>query len=348
MDKFTILVVDDEKDNIQLFTRTLRKNYNVLSATRAVEGLEILKNNQVDMVISDHKMPEMEGTEFLKHAYEIRPEAVRMLVTAFADMDILREAINDGKIHRYLKKPWTPNDLLNVVEACLGIYQLNIDNQKLAHNLKELFSGTISAIMEALDAKDPHTSGRSKRVTFFALKIGEEYGLSDVRLSELEVAGLLHDIGMIGVPVNVITKPGNLTEEEFELVKSHTIIGMKILEEIKQLNHVIKIVGCHHEHYNGEGYPYGLKGEDIPVESQIIAVADAYDGLTSDRAYRGSLSHEDAVRKIEGAAGTQFCPEVIAAFSRAIHGAVEELKNFDFDKLDVAKIDESISDAPAC
>jgi len=341
-DKYTILVVDDERDNLQLFVRTLRKDFNVLIANSGKEGIEIVKNNKIDMIISDHKMPEMEGTEFLKHSFKINPEAIRILVTAFADAEILREAINAGKIHRYLKKPWTPNDLLNVVEACFEVYQLNRDNQKLAYDLKELFSGTISAIMEALDAKDEYTSGRSKRVTFYALRMGEAFGLSNERLSELEVAGLLHDIGMIGVPVNIITKPGDLTDDEYELVKSHTVVGMKILEEIKQLNHVIRIVGCHHEHYNGEGYPYGLKGDEIPVESQIIAVADAYDGLTSERAYRSSLSHEDAVERIESASGTQFNPEVVEAFSRSIGQAKEELKRFDLNNLDISNtIDET-------
>jgi putative two-component system response regulator len=333
--KYTILVVDDEKDNLQLFIRTLRKNYNVLSSTRGEEALEILRNTHVDMVISDHKMPEMEGTEFLKRAYEVNPDTVRMLVTAFADAEILRQAINEGKVHRYIKKPWTPNDLLNVIEACLGIYQLNIDNQKLAYDLKELFSGTISAIMEALDAKDPHTSGRSKRVTFYSLKIGEALGLSNQSLSELEIAGLLHDIGMIGVPVNIITKPDNLTDDEYELIKNHTIIGMRILEEIKQLNHVIRIVGCHHEHYNGEGYPYGLKADEIPIESQIIAIADAYDGLTTERAYRSSLSHNEAVSMIRAAAGSQFNPAVVDVFLNVIDSAREELNQYDLGKYDI-------------
>jgi response regulator RpfG family c-di-GMP phosphodiesterase len=277
----------------------------------------------------------MEGTEFLKKAYEISPESVRMLVTAFADAEILREAINEGKVHRYIKKPWMPNDLLNVIEACLGIYQLNIDNHKLAYDLKELFSGTISAIMEALDAKDPHTSGRSKRVTFYSLKIGEALGLSNQQLSELEIAGLLHDIGMIGVPVNIITKPDNLTDDEYELVKNHTIIGMRILEEIKQLAHVIRIVGCHHEHYNGEGYPYGLKGDEIPIESQIIAIADAYDGLTTERAYRSSLSHNEAVSMINAAAGSQFNPAVVEVFLNVIDSAREELSRYDLSKYDI-------------
>ncbi len=329
MNKYTILVVDDENDNLQLFVRTLRKNYNVISADNGAEGLEILRNEDVNMIISDHKMPGMDGTEFLKHSIELNPDAIRILVTAFADSEILVGAINEGKIYRYLKKPWTPPELLNTVEACFEVYQLNIDNQKLARDLKELFLGTIAAIMEALDAKDTHTSGRSKRVTFYALKIGQAYGLSNERMSELELAGLLHDIGMIGVPVNVLSKPGDLSEEEYEMVKDHLTIGIKILQEIKQLNHVIKIVESHHEHYDGKGYPQGLKGDEIPLESQIIAVADAYDGLTSERAYRKSMEHKDAVSLIKAAAGSQFAPDVIDAFVNAIDSAKDEVKVFE-------------------
>lgn len=140
MSKYTILVVDDEKDNLQLFIRTLRKNYNVLSASGGFEALTVLENNHVDMILSDHKMPEMDGVEFLKRSIEVNAECVRILITAFADTEILVGAINDGKINRYLKKPWIPNDLLNIVEACLEVYQLNLDNQKLAYDLKELFS----------------------------------------------------------------------------------------------------------------------------------------------------------------------------------------------------------------
>jgi len=333
MSKYTILVVDDEKDNLQLFIRTLRKNYTVLSADKGSEALEILRNEAVDMIISDHKMPEMDGTDFLRHSIDLSPDSIRILVTAFADSEILVQAINEGKIHRYLRKPWTPPELLNIVEACLEIYQLNIDNHKLAGDLKELFLGTISAIMEALDAKDTHTSGRSKRVTYYSLKIGQAYGLPSEKMSELELAGLLHDIGMIGVPVNILTKPDRLTDEEYDLVKNHLNFGIKILQEIKQLNNIIRIVEYHHEHYDGNGYPYGLKGDEIPVESKIIAIADTYDGLTSDRAYRKGRSHDEAVRIIREATGTQFDPEVVEAFERAIVSASEEVKAFEQKKL---------------
>jgi len=325
--KYNILVTDDEIDNLQLFKRTLRSNYNVFLANSGFEAIEILKNNKVDMIISDHKMPGMDGVELLKKTLNYAPEAIRILITAYTDSTSLINAINESKIHRYIRKPWNPNDLINMLEASFEVYQLNIDNQSLALDLKELFSGTISAITEALDEKDHYTFGRSKRVTYYALKTGETLGLSDTELSELELAGLLHDIGMIGVPENILNKPCNLTNEEYDQIKKHVLTGVKILEEIKQLRSVIRIVSLHHEKYDGSGYPYKLIGEDIPIESQIIAIADAYDGMTSDRAYRKGLPHEFAIEEIKKASGTQFSPKVTEAFLKVVLIAKEEIKN---------------------
>lgn len=335
MKKYNILVTDDEIDNLQLFKRTLRNNYTVFLANSGFEAIEIMKNNKVDMIISDHKMPGMDGVELLKKTLTYNPDAIRILITAYTDSTSLISAINEGKIHRYIRKPWNPNDLLNTLEACFEVYQLNLDNQSLALDLKELFSGTISAITEALDAKDHYTFGRSKRVTFYALKTGEALGLSDTELSELELAGLLHDIGMIGVPETILNKPGNLSSEEYDEIKKHVSTGMKILEEIKQLRSVIRIVSFHHEKYDGRGYPYKLIGDEIPIESQIIAIADAYDGMTSDRAYRKGLPHEYAVEEIKKASGTQFSPKVVEAFLSIVSTAREEIQNiesFAFEK----------------
>ena len=327
--KYNILVTDDEIDNLQLFKRTLRSNYNVFLANSGFEAIEILKNNKIDMIISDHKMPGMDGVELLKKTLHYAPDAIRILITAYTDSTSLIGAINEGKIHRYIRKPWNPNDLINILEASFEVYQLNLDNQSLALDLKELFSGTISAITEALDAKDHYTFGRSKRVTFYALKTGETLGLSDTELSELELAGLLHDIGMIGVSETILNKPGNLTPEEFDEIKKHVVTGVKILEEIKQLRSVIRIVSFHHEKYDGKGYPYKLLGDDIPIEAQIIAIADAYDGMTSDRAYRKGLPHEYAVEELKKSSGTQFSPKVVEAFLQIASTAREEIKNID-------------------
>lgn len=341
--KYNILVADDEIDNLQLFKRTLRNNYNVFLANSGFEAMEIIKNNKVDMIISDHKMPGMDGVELMKKTLGYAPDAIRILITAYTDSTSLMQAINEGKIHRYVRKPWNPNDLLNIITASFDVYQLNIDNQSLALDLKELFSGTISAITEALDAKDHYTFGRSKRVTYYSLKIGEALDLSDTELSELELAGLLHDIGMIGVPETILNKPGNLEPEEYDQIKKHVVTGVKILEEIKQLRSVIRVVSLHHERYDGKGYPYNLIGYDIPIESQIIAIADAYDGMTSDRAYRKGLPHEFAVEEIKKSSGTQFAPRVVEAFVKVIDAAKEEIKNFEtFANPEQSSNDESL------
>jgi len=323
--KYNILVVDDEIDNLQLFMRTFRKKYEVFVANSGYEALEILKNNQIDLVISDHKMPEMDGVELLRRVLEVNPDTVRILLTAYTDAESLISAINTAKIYRYVRKPWSINDLTSIVESALEVYQLNIDNQELAVDLKELFSGTITAITAALDAKDSFTFGRSKRVTYYSLETGKHIGLSDSSLSELELAGLVHDIGMVGIPESILNKEGPLTPEEYDNIKQHVVYGVKILEEIKQLESVIEIVKQHHERYDGKGYPFGIKEDDIHVGAKIIAVADAYDSMTSDRAYRKGLSHEQAISELKRSSGTQFDPYVLDAFIEIIDSAVENL-----------------------
>jgi len=323
--KYNILVVDDEENNLQLFMRTFRKKYNVFMAKTGQEALDILRNNKVDLIISDQRMPEMEGVEFLQHSLELSPDSVRILITGYADANAIISAINSVKIHRYIKKPWIPEDLINVVDASLEIYQLNIDNQQLTVDLKDLFSGTITAITEALDAKDSYTFGRSKRVTYYAMETGKYLNLTDNLLSELELAGLLHDIGMIGVPETILNKTEILEADEFEMIKTHVNIGVKILEEIKQLESVINIVKAHHERFDGTGYLYQLKGEGIPICARIIAVADTYDGLVSDRAYRKAVSHEAAKEEIKKGIGTQFDGTIVDAFLAIIDNARQEV-----------------------
>ncbi|OGI01897.1 MAG: hypothetical protein A2104_08180 [Candidatus Melainabacteria bacterium GWF2_32_7] len=327
--KYNILVVDDEIDNLQLFIRTFRKKYNVLIANSGYEAIEILKNNQVDLIISDHKMPEMDGVEFLTRTLNICPDTIRILLTAYTDASSLINAINNAKIYRYVKKPWNINDLTTIVDRALDVHQLNNDNKELAIDLKELFSGTIAAITGALDAKDSFTFGRSKRVTYYALQTGKYLGLSDSELSELELAGLLHDIGMIGVPERVINKPGTLSSEEYDAIKQHVIHGVKILEEIKQFEAVINTIKFHHERYDGNGYPFGLKNDEIPVSAKIISVADTYDAMTSDRAYRKGLSHESAIAELKKGVGAQFDPDIVNAFVAIIDHTLIEVKKME-------------------
>lgn len=328
-DKLRVLLVDDEEDNLALLHRTLRQDFEILKTTSPLEGLKILDENPVDIIISDHKMEEMDGVEFLKKSYEKYPNCVRLLVTAYSDSSILIGAINYGKIYRYIRKPWDPAELLLTVKAAAEYFLLKKENNRLIYDLKELFYGTINAIMEALDAKDSFTLGRSRRVTFFSLKMAEEMQLLPYEVGKLELAGLLHDIGMIGVSEDVLNKTEALTSEEFEVIKKHVNYGVKILEDIKQLKGVVEIIKYHHERFDGTGYPYGLKGEEIPLNARIIAVADAYDSMVSNRSYREGLAHDDAMTRIEEQSGRQFDPQVVGVFKSIISAALEEIKAYE-------------------
>ena len=317
--KYKILLVDDEEDNLMLLYRTLRGKYDLTKTTNPKDAIELLKENFYHLVISDHRMPEIDGVALLKFVNEHHPDTVKILLTAYSDASILIDAINSAKIYRYIKKPFVPDELIMIVEASLEYFQLKKDNEKLLNDLKELFSGTVSAIIEALDAKDSYTMGRSKRVTFYALKMAQKLGLNSSELGKIELAGLLHDIGMIGVADKILSKIDKLTPEEYEEIKKHVSYSVKILEDIKQLKEVVDIIKHHHEHYSGNGYPDGLKGEEIPLGSRIIAIADAFDGMLSDRAYRPALTMQQACDIIQENKNMQFDEKLIPVFKEVIN-----------------------------
>ena len=326
--RYKILIVDDEPDNLQLLYRTLRRDYDVTKAQGPLEALDILKENQFNCILSDHKMPDMDGVEFLKRTYDMYPDTIRLLVTAYSDVEILMNAINYAKIYRYIKKPYSPEELLHIVQLALEYYQLKEDNKKLIVDLKDLFSGTINAIMDALDSKDSYTLGRSRRVAFYTSKIIAAMDLNKTEKATIELAALLHDIGMIGVQEDILHKVEKLTDEEREEIRKHVFYSVKILEDIKQLDKVTDIIRYHHEFYNGAGYPFGIKGEEIPLGARIIAIADAYDSLVSFRPYREGLTPEEALKIIEEKRGEQFDPNILDIFENVVDEA-----NKEWDKL---------------
>lgn len=327
MDKYNILLVDDEEDNLALLYRTLRGSYNLERTTSPLKALEMMKEMDFQLVISDHKMPEMDGVEFLKRIQLMKPPVMRILLTAYSDANILIDAINYAKIYRYIKKPFNPDELQLIVSSALEYFQLKHDHDILIADLKELFSGTIKAIMEALDAKDSYTSGRSKRITFYSVKIAHQLGLTAIETGKIELAGMLHDIGMIGVSDDILYKIDTLNQEEYDEIKKHITYSVKILEDIKQLKDVVEIIKYHHEKHDGTGYPYGLKGEEIPIGSRIIAVADAFDSVISNRIYRNKIEMNEAMNKIKETSGSQFDPVVVKAFEDCFETIVLSIKD---------------------
>ena len=329
IEKYKVLIVDDEPDNLALLYRTLRGRYEIEKSTSPLAALEMLKKNDFHCILSDHKMPEMDGVEFLKRCSEISPDSMRLLVTAYSDAGILIDAINYAKIYRYIKKPYNPDELLLVVQNALDYMQLKMDNKSLIKDLKELFAGTVTAIVEALDSKDPYTFGRSRRVTFYAVKIARALHLNDITVGKVELAGLLHDIGMIGVSDDILMKAEKLTVDEYNEIKKHVQHSIKILDDIKQLNDVVEIIKFHHEHYDGNGYPFGKKGDEIPIGSRIIAVADAFDSMITPKVYRQFISPQEAFNQIKSLSGKQFDPVVVETFEQIMPAAIREIKEIE-------------------
>jgi putative nucleotidyltransferase with HDIG domain len=184
---------------------------------------------------------------------------------------------------------------------------------------RELFLGSIRMLAAAIDEKDPYTRGHSSRVAKYAMILGDGLGLTAEELDKLRISALLHDVGKIGVDDRVLKKPGKLTDEEFELMKQHTVKGANIMRPVAQLKEMLPGIELHHERMDGQGYPYGLHGDQIPMMARIIAVADTLDAITTNRPYQSAMDLEFALDRVRALATTRFDPQVVAALESAIH-----------------------------
>lgn len=314
--KHTILAVDDEENNLSFVYRTLRNDYNILLASSGKEALDFLAEygNEISLIVSDQKMPLMEGTELFKRISQDYPEIIKVLLTGYSNVDILVEAINECHLFQYILKPFEPEQLCMIVDNGIKKHELASSKTQILKDLSELFYKTIKSIAHALDAKDEYTHGHSMRVTLYSLALAKKLDLPDNLLEEIETTGLLHDIGKIAIPEKILLKPGKLTDEEFEIIKKHPELGEHLINGIGKLKLISNWLKYHHERYDGKGYPEGLIGEQIPISSRIIAIADTYDAMTSTRAYRPALSHEAAIEEIKRCAGTQFDPKLADIF----------------------------------
>lgn len=330
-----ILIVDDEESNLRTLKRILRLDYEVLTTKSGIDGIEILKQyKDIALIISDQRMPTMTGSQFFQEALKISPDSIRFLITGFADLSAVIEAINTGHIYRYITKPWNTDELLINVKRAVEYYKTSKENVRLAKfneslvlELKELLFNTVSAISYALETKDSYTYGHSSRVTYYSVEIGIQLGLDQEKLSHLEFAGILHDIGKIGVPENILNKPGCLTEEEYSIISKHPIRGGQILSRLKNIDDIINYVIHHHEKYDGTGHPGQLAGDEIPLGARILAVADAYDAMTSDRPYRKRMTHQIAIDELKKCTKTQFDPVIVEAFLLTLPGKTGETPN---------------------
>jgi putative nucleotidyltransferase with HDIG domain len=213
------------------------------------------------------------------------------------------------------KGPFTPENL-DLLETLASQASIAIENARLYHNLLNVYLETIRSLAAAIDAKDSYTHGHSRRVTDLSVGIALEMGLAKTEVDTIRHASLLHDVGKIGISEQILLKPGRLTDEEFETIKSHPHIGAGILNSIEFLKNVCEIIKHHHERYDGRGYPSALNADEIPLGSRIICVADSFDAITSHRPYRKPLTFQEAIDEVVRCAGSQFDPKVVDAFIR--------------------------------
>jgi putative two-component system response regulator len=316
-----IMMVDDEPSNLRLLERLFRRDYQVLTAPSGEEALRLLEQHDVALLVTDQRMPGMTGIELLKRTAPTRPHMVRIVLTGYADMEALVEAINCGQVYRYVTKPWNNDDLRLTVARALEHYETNRArhemeeaNRRLVGRVQAMSRGVVRAISDALEAKDRYVYGHARRVSGYASAIGRRLRLSVELLEHISLAALLHDVGKIATPDSVLLKPGLLDDEERSVVRLHAERGARLLGRIPGMEDAAELVRYHHEDYDGTGYPEGLAGEQIPLGARVIRVADAYDAMTSPRPFRDALGHDAAVAELQRGAGTRFDPQVVAAF----------------------------------
>lgn len=330
--KLTCLIVDDEPQLRRVLVRLMEADgFVCVEAASGSDALEALARHRAALVLTDLRMPKMDGITLLRETRARYPDTAVVMITAVADVDVAVSCLAVGAMD-YLTKPFNIEEVRARVRQALERRQLVLDNRAYqvhleervraqARRLEELFLGTMQAFAGALEVKDPYTRGHSIRVSQYSVAIARAMALDVETVRQIEIGGHLHDIGKIGVREAVLNKPGPLTDEEYEHIMTHPVVGWRILSPLlTEVPLALHIVRSHHERFDGRGIPDGLMGQEIPLEARIAAVADAFDAMTSGRAYRqgGRMTVAAAVEEVERCCGTQFDPDVVQAFKRTI------------------------------
>ena len=432
----TVLLVDDEPNILKALKRLLRKDgYTILLADGGLEALQVLVDNPVNVIVSDHRMPVMTGIEFLAKVKQRHPDITRIVLSGFSDLDTITEAINEGNIYKFLAKPWDDAQIRTTIKEAFEYNELRLENSHLTEELKAanarliqenvetsslleqivnhnsdgiivvdnekkvIFSNpsalnlliehyrvlpgdefkltfkenqvfrqrlsrknnddliieirsstithegkpaflitlhdrsgieraheerknaelkikkalfqTVKAISLTVENRDPYTAGHQNRVARLAVAIGERMGFSSDNLEGLNIGGLIHDIGNIYIPTEILNRPGPVNEYERLIVQKHTIIGYEIMSTVDFPWPVAEMVLQHHENIDGSGYPNGLTGDEIKLESKIMAVADVVAAMSEYRPYRDMFSITDIISFIKQQSGKKFEPEIV-------------------------------------
>lgn len=307
-----ILFVDDSKLTLQLSRDLfLSKGIEILTAGSAEEALELFKLQEIAVVVSDNHMPGMSGLEFLSQLRGVSPDTVKILISAYVDLPTALSAINNSEVFRYLVKPWKDEEILAAVKEGLRRYRIN-------QTLRREDESVLRSLAQTIELKDPSTKGHCDRVAVFALMIAEAMKIPKEIQRQIKYGSWLHDCGKIGVSEFILNSEKRLTADEFETMKMHTDWGADLAEKA-QLSEVARnIIHHHHERFDGTGYPSGLAGEEIPLETRIVSAADIYDALTMDRPYRKGYPCAEARQMIRALSGSSLDPKVVEVFMSVV------------------------------
>ena len=327
---YRIIAVDDEEgivDSLSIFLK--RSGYDFTGVTDPMEAIEKVKTEHYDLMLLDFIMTPIHGDQVVEEIRKFNKELYILLLTGHKDLAPPLDTIRRLDIQGYCEKSDKFDQLLLLIESGIKsiaqmneIKKINDELKNKNEKLEEAYLSTIQTLRYTVEAKDTYTRGHSDRVSQYSVLIGKHLGLSDSDLHDLEVGGLFHDIGKIGIPDSILRKESRLTDDEYSEIKNHPAIGAHILSSAK----IFPIVKHHHERYDGNGYPGRLKGEDIPYFARIAAIADTFDAMTSKRSYRDSLPLDVVIAEFKRCRGTQFDPELDDVFLDILENHYDEIQ----------------------
>ncbi len=330
---YKVAVVDDESTILQVVRGILSQNdMTVIPLNSGKALLDFMTVQTPDIILLDIMMPQMDGMQTLSELRKLekilgKPETPVIFLTADENEDLETKGLELGAMD-FIKKPFVPKVLTLRVQHSIELVKLQRDLEteviKKTIHYERLSLQIVRTLAETIEAKDEYTNGHSGRVADYSKEIARRYGYSEAEQEKIYVLGLLHDVGKIGIPDAIINKNGKLTDEEYAQMKLHPVKGAKILSAIKEVPILVTGARWHHERYDGKGYPDGLSGRDIPEQARIIAVADAYDAMTSKRSYRDPLPQDVVRSEIEKGMGTQFDPD----FAKVMLQMIDDDKDY--------------------